>query len=109
MLRRLHLILAMFALLVAPIAMLSGAAIAATPMDHRETAQAGQCGDADTGKGRESAAMTQCCVAMCAAVEPLGAALIEPSAFLAPPSSSLRSTEHRAFLAKLPPPPPRAA
>ena len=109
MLRRLHLILAALAMLVAPLAMQSGMAMAAMPMDHREMTQAGHCGDDDTDGQDEPGAMTQCCVAMCSAVAPLGAASLEPVAYHAPLLFGLRSTGHCTFLAKLPTPPPRLA
>lgn len=109
MLRRLHLILAALAMLVAPLAMESGMAMAAMPMDHREIAQAGHCGDEDTGDEDEPGAMTQCCVAMCSAVVPLDMTAPEPIAYHAPLLFALHSTAHRAFLAKLPTPPPRLA
>lgn len=107
MLRRLHLLLAALAMLVAPLAMHSGMAMAAMPMDHGEMAQTGHCGDEDAGEEDRSGAMTQCCIAMCSAVTPLGAAPIERLAFHAPILAGFRSSEHRAFLAKLPTPPPR--
>ena len=66
MLRRLHLILAALAMLVAPLAMQSGMAMAAMPMDHREMAQAGHCGAEAARREDEPGAMTQCGVAMCA-------------------------------------------
>lgn len=109
MLRRLHLILAALAMLVAPVAMQSGVVRAAMPMDHREMAQAGHCGDEDSSGEDEPGAMTQCCVAMCSAIAPLGATAIDQIAYHAPILVSFRSTEHRAFLAKLPTPPPRLA
>ncbi|MGX7926923.1 hypothetical protein ACWPMX_10180 [Tsuneonella sp. HG094] len=109
MLRRLHLILAALAMLVAPLAMQSGMAMAAMPMEHREMAQSGHCGDEDSGSEDEPAAMTQCCVAMCSALAPLGAAAIEPIAYHVPILAEFRSSGHRAFLAKLPTPPPRLA
>ena len=109
MLRRLHLILAALAMLVAPIAMQSGVAMAAMPMDHREMTQSGHCGDDDSSSKDQPGAMTQCCVAMCSAMAPLGAASLEPVPYHAPILASFRSTEHRAFLAKLPTPPPRLA
>lgn len=108
MLRRLHLILAALAMLVAPLAMQSGIVTAAMPMDHGEMTQSGHCGDEDSGDD-EPGAMTQCCVAMCSAVAPLGAAAIDQIAYHAPILVGFRSTEHRAFLAKLPTPPPRLA
>lgn len=109
MLRRLHLILAALAMLVAPLAMQSGMAMAAMPMDHGEMAQAGHCGDEDTGNEDEPGAMTECCIAMCSAVAPLGAAAIDQVAYHAPILAGFRSSGHRAFLAKLPTPPPRLA
>lgn len=109
MLRHLHLILAALAMLVAPLAMQSGMAMGAMPMDHQETVQPGHCGDQDAGDEDPSGAMTQCCIAMCSAVAPLGAAPLEPAAFIGPLLFGLHSTEHRAFLAKLPTPPPRPA
>ncbi|QNE06832.1 hypothetical protein [Croceicoccus marinus] len=109
MLRRFHLVLAALAMLVAPLAMQSGIALAAVPMDHGEMAQTGRCGDEDAGNEDNSSAMTQCCIAMCSAVSPLDAAPVERLAFDAPILATFRSSEHRAFLAKLPTPPPRLA
>lgn len=109
MLRRLHHLLTALAMLVAPLAMQSGMAMAAMPMDHGEMAKAGHCGDEDAGDEDRSGALMQCCIAMCSAVAPLGAAGIEPVAYHAPILAGFRSTEHRAFLAKLPTPPPRLA
>ena len=109
MFRRVHLILAALAVLVAPLAMQSGMAMAAMPMDHREIALAGHCGDEDSGGEDEPSVMTQCCVAMCSAVAPLGTAALDPVVYHAPIHAGFRSTEHRAFLPKLPTPPPRLA
>lgn len=109
MLRRLHLVLAALAMLIAPFAMQSGMAMAAMPMDQREMAQAGHCDDSSPDGDEKSGAMTQCCVAMCTAVAPLGAAAVEPLPYTAPLLFVLRTTERRAFLSELPTPPPRAA
>ena len=109
MLRRIHLILAALAMVVAPLAMQSGVAMAAMPMDHREMAKTGHCGDENSGGDDESGAMTQCCVAMCSAVAPLDSPALDPVVYHAPILAGFRSTEHRAFLAKLPTPPPRLA
>ena len=112
MLRRLHLILAALAMLIAPFAMQSGMAMAAMPMD-RGGMVSSQCVDEDSGRDSggedKSGAMTQCCVAMCSAVEPLGGAAVGPPAYPAPLLFGLRSTAHRAFLIELPAPPPRLA
>lgn len=109
MFRRLHLLLAAFAMLVAPLAIQSGVAMAAMPMDHGEVAQSNHCGGEDDGGGDQSGAMTQCCIAMCSAVAPLGAPVIEPLAYQAPILAGFRSAGHRLFLGELPTPPPRAA
>ena len=109
MFRRLHLVLAALAMLVAPLAMQSGMAMAAMPMDQREMAQSGHCGDEDGGQGDQPGSKTQCCYAMCSAVTPLGAAAIEPAPYPALLLFALRSSEHRSFLPELPTPPPRGA
>lgn len=109
MLRRLYLILAALAMLVAPLAMQSGMAMAAMPMDHREMAQAGHCGDEDSSGEDEPGAMTQCCVAMCSVVAPLGAASLEQIPYHAPILAGFRPTKHQPFLAELPTPPPKLA
>ena len=109
MLRRLHLILAALALLIAPIAMQSGVAMAAMPMDHRDMARSGHCGESAPEKSSKPGAMPQCCITMCAAVAPLDPAMIEPIAYHAPVLRSWVATEHRPFLAELPTPPPRLA
>ena len=109
MLRRLHLILAALAILFAPLAMQSGMVMAGMPMDHGEMAQAGHCGEKNAGDQDEPGAMLQCCVAMCSAVAPLGSPALDPVVYHAPILAGFRSTEHRAFLAKLPTPPPKLA
>lgn len=109
MLRRLHLILAALALLIAPVAMQSGVAVAAMPMEHGEMAKTGPCGEAVPDEGDKSEAMMQCCIAMCAAVAPLDQTVIEPIAFDAPILARPVSTQHLPFLAELPTPPPRLA
>ncbi len=109
MLRRLNLVLAAVAMLIAPLAMQSGMAMAAMPMNHREMAQTGHCGDPDSGGEDKSGAMTQCCIAMCSAVAPIGTASLESMVYHAPMLVSFSPAEHRGFLAKLPTPPPRAA
>ena len=109
MLRRLHLILAALVMLVAPVAMQAGVVMAAMPMDHREMAQSGHCGDEDPGRDEKSSAANECCVAMCSAVAPLSAASLEPSPYHVPLLFALPRTEHRAFVSKLPTPPPRRA
>ncbi len=108
MLRLLHLILAALAMMVTPLAMQSGGALAAMPMDHHEMVQAGHCGNEGSGED-EPGAITKCCVAMCSAVAPLGASSIEQIVYHAPMLGGFLPTQHRPFLAELPTPPPRRA
>ena len=109
MLRRLHLILAALAMLIAPVAMQSGVAMAAVPMDHATMAEAGHCGDTAPAKKATPDATKDCCIAMCSAIAAFDAPSIEPITYHAPLLFGLRPTEHRPFLPELPTPPPRAA
>lgn len=109
MFRRFHPILSAFALLLAPIAMQSGVAMAAMPMDHGDMAKGGHCGETAPEEGDKPGSTTPCCIAMCAAVAPPDAAMIEPFAYHAPLLASWAATDHRPFLAELPTPPPRLA
>ena len=109
MFRCLHLILAALALVVAPVAMQSGAVMAASPTSHGEMAQSGHCDEAAPEQREKPGTASQCCIAMCAAVAPLDAALVEPLPYDAPIRASPVATRHRAFLADLPTPPPRPA
>lgn len=109
MLRRLHLILAALAIVFAPLAMQSGMAMAATPVEHGEMAQSGHCGDEVSGGEDESGALVQCCIATCSAVAPLGTATIDLFTHEAPLLVGFRSSEYRSFQAELATPPPRNA
>lgn len=109
MLRRIHLLLAALAMMIAPVAMQSGVAMAAMPVDHGEMAKEGHCGEPSPADGDKSEPMTQCCIAMCAAVAPLDGAEVEPIAYHAPVLAGRVGTQHRPFLAELPTPPPRLA
>lgn len=109
MLRHFHLILAALALLVAPVAMQSGAALAAMPAEHHEMAQAEHCGDEGSGNEITPDGMAQCCVAMCSALALLAVTPIETPNHLAPGLYAFEPTDNRAFLARLPTPPPKLA
>lgn len=109
MLRRLHLILAALAMLVAPIAMQPGMATAAMPMDHREMAESGHCSDAEPEDDDRSGAMANFCVAMCSAIAPPDAALTDPLGFGSPMLAGFSSSECAPFLSELPTPPPKLA
>jgi hypothetical protein len=112
MLRRLHLLLAALAMLIAPLAMQSGIAMAAMPMNHGAMAKDGHCGESapeDPEDNGSPGAVTQCCVAMCAAVAPRDAGMVVPMAYHGPMSAAFVANPHRPFLAELPTPPPRLA
>ena len=99
-----------FALLFAPLAMQSGAAMAMAPADHQaQMMETGHCGE-QPAKSHDGKAMDKsCCAAMCAAVAVAPSVKAEPHA-LAPSVQrpALDQCQH-SFLAELPTPPPRLA
>lgn len=109
MLRRLHLLLAALAMLIAPVVMQSGVAMAAMPSAQGDMMRDGHCGESAPDQEKKAGAMMQCCVAMCTAITPFEAAVIEPMGYHAPLLFGLGSAAHRPFITELPTPPPRAA
>ncbi|MDV3257073.1 MAG: hypothetical protein LOX97_04680 [Sphingomonas sp.] len=103
-------ILIAFAMLFAPLAAQSGAAMAMAPADHHaQMMEKGHCGE-QPAKGHDGKAMDKsCCVAMCAAVAVAPSVEAEPHA-LAPAVQHPAPDQLRlSFLAELPTPPPRLA
>ena len=105
-------ILIAVAMLLAPLAMQSGAAMAMAPGDHQaQMMSAGHCDSKPTDAQDEDhgKAAKNCCVAMCAA------AAIEPAAAIGPQifGPTLRSAAVQDFrfgyFGELPTPPPRSA
>lgn len=100
-----------FAMLLAPLGVISGSAMAMVPVanHHAQMMESGHCDEQPaTGKDSKSDGKS-CCIAMCAAVavEPGGPA--EPQALLSSTERpSLAKFDH-SFLAELPTPPPRPA
>lgn len=98
------------AMLFAPFAVQSGAAMAAMPSDHHaQMVGEGHCGGMPATDGDSKPADIPCCAAMCAAmavapVSPADPAEVSRSA----ERPSLKRSLH-GFLAKLPTPPPRLA
>lgn len=115
MLRAIHLAMAAIAMLLAPMAMQSGMAMAAAPVDHHAAAaSSGHCDGAmpedatpEDDEGRSGQSM-QSCVAMCSALAPTGIVPVDVIAFADPRSGWLPDTDQQPFLAELPTPPPRA-
>jgi len=108
MYRTLGLVLVALALLAAPLAMQSGRAMAAMPIDRHHKAEPSHCGEEAPEVDDAPYANTQCCVAMCSATEPLGAPSLDPAPCPAQMRFSPVPSTHRPFLADLPTPPPRA-
>ena len=109
-LRPLFAILIAVAMLFAPFAMQSGAAMAMAPADHRgQMMEKGHCGEqpakGDHGKSTEKS----CCVAMCAAVAVTPASSVEPHIFSHLIERPALDQFQHSFLAELPTPPPRLA
>ena len=109
-LRPLFAMLIAFAMLFAPLALQSGAAMAMAPANHHaQMMETGHCGE-QPAKSHDGKAMNKsCCVAMCAAVAVAPPVEAEPHA-LAPSVQrpALDQAQH-SFLAELPTPPPRLA
>lgn len=108
--RSLFAMLIAFAMLFAPLALQSGAAMAMAPADHHaQMMETGHCGEqpakSHDGKGMDKS----CCAAMCAAVAVAPSVQAEPHALT--PSVELPALDQfqRSFLAELPTPPPRLA
>jgi hypothetical protein len=109
-LRPLFAILIAFAMLFAPLAMQSGAAMAAMPSDHHsQMMEKGHCGE-QPAKGTDSKSTDMsCCVAMCTAIAMAPASVVEPFAYSRGIDRPAIDQLGRSFLAELPTPPPRRA
>lgn len=98
------------AMLFAPLATRSGAAMAMAPADHHaQMMESGHCGQ-QPAKDKDGKTIDKsCCVTMCTAVAVAPAPPLEPHAFAkGVDRPSLTPFDH-GFLAKLPTPPPRQA
>ena len=108
--RLLFALLIAVAMLFAPLAMQSGAAMAMAPADHHsQMTKGGHCGD-QPAKSHDGKAMDKsCCAAMCAAVAIPPALRIEPQALALAAERPGLDLFHHSFLAELPTPPPKLA
>ena len=108
--RKLLALLAAFAVLFAPFATQSGAAMAMAPADHQaQMMKAGHCSE-QPSKGHPDKPMGKsCCTSMFAAVVIAPSRIVEP--LHAPHSAKRPAVDlfQRNFLAELPTPPPRVA
>ena len=107
---KLFAILIAAAMLFAPFAMQSGAAMASMPSDqHAQMMGKGHCeGQPGTDKTGKSAEMA-CCPAMCAAVAVVISSPGEPASFARSVERPSLAQFQPGFEAKLPTPPPRLA
>ena len=106
--RSLFAMLIAFAMLFAPLALQSGAAMAMAPADHHaQMMESGHCGE-QPAKSQDGKVMDKnCCAAMCAAVAVAPAVTLEPHAFARHVDRPSLTPFHHSFLAELPTPPPR--
>ena len=98
-------------MLLAPLAMQSGAAMAMAPSDHHgQMMESGHCGGKSAGDTQDKKmAGKNCCAAMCAAAAVSDAATVEPHLYVkAAPAASAQDFQF-GFFGELPTPPPRAA
>lgn len=108
--RSLFAMLIAFAMLFAPLALQSGAAMAMAPADHHaQMMESGHCGE-QPAKSKDGKAMDKsCCAAMCVAVAVAPSVALEPHAFATNTDRPSLTLFHHSFLAELPTPPPRLA
>ena len=109
-LRSLFAMLIAFAMLFAPVALQTGAAMAMAPADHHaQMMETGHCGE-QPAKSHDGKAMDKsCCAAMCTAVAVAPSVEIEPHAHAPSVERPALDQFQHSFLAELPTPPPRRA
>lgn len=110
-LRPLYMMLLALAMLLAPLAVQSGAAMAMAPADHHSMmTNGGHCGE-QPAKSHDGKAMDKsCCAAMCATAAAIVPALhTEPHALASTVERPGLDLFRHSFLAELPTPPPRLA
>lgn len=105
---RIFAILIAVALVFAPLAIQSGAAMAMAPADHHgQMAGADHCGTKPEPNAGHKAPDNDCCVAMCVATAVIPTGLAVPPQFAALVLSPSPAPVGHGFLAELPTPPPR--
>lgn len=108
--RPLFAMLIVFAMLFAPFAVESGAAMAMPAVDHQtQMMENGHC-TAQPGKSQDGKMVDKsCCAAMCAAVAVAPSVTLEPHAYASAVVRPALDQLQHSYLAKLPTPPPRRA
>ena len=108
--RPLFAILIAFAMLFAPLAMQTGAAMAMAPADHHaQMMESGHCGEQPAKSQDGKMVDKSCCAAMCAAVAVAPAVTAEPDTYAPTVDRPALDQFQRSYLAELPTPPPRRA
>lgn len=103
-------VLLAFAMLFAPLAMQSGAAMAMAPADHQgQMMESGHCGEQPAKSHHGKAMDKSCCAAMCAAVAVTPPVTLEPHALAKHIERPALDQFQHSYLAELPTPPPRLA
>ena len=110
-LRRLSAMMIAVAMLVAPVGLASGSAMAMVPASdhHAQAMDSGHCDDEPTPTNEGQSDEQPCCAAMCTAIAMAAAGPVEPLAPAASPDRPSRFGPGHSFLAELPTPPPRLA
>lgn len=99
-----------FAMLFAPVALQSGAAMAMAPTDHQaQMAGSGHCGEQPAKSHDGKMVDKSCCAAMCVAAAVVPTVTLEPHAHARQIARTVSNQFHHSFLAELPTPPPRVA
>ncbi|MDP9422052.1 MAG: hypothetical protein M3Q19_04320 [Pseudomonadota bacterium] len=108
--RSLFAMLIAFAMLFAPLALQSGAAMAMAPADHHaQMMESGHCGE-QPAKSQDGKTMDKsCCAAMCAAVAVAPSVKAEPHVLTPSAQRPALDQFQHSFIAELPTPPPRLA
>lgn len=105
----LRMMLIALAMVAAPFAVQSGAAMAVAPADHHAQMAAERCDDQSSdGQGDQSGGKS-CCAAMCTAAAFASAPAVEPHVLAAKTERPGLDRSNHSFLAELPTPPPRTA
>jgi hypothetical protein len=108
--RALRILLVAFAMLASPVATMPGAALAADPGHHAAAADSGHCQDLPDRAGGDSAVPDlPCCTATCSVLAAQPAVSADAAVYGDTLRFGLPERTPRAFLAKLPTPPPRRA
>ena len=109
-LRPLFAILIAVAMLFAPLAVQTGAAMAMAPADHHaQMTETDHCGEQPANSHDGKTVDKSCCAAMCTAIAVAPTPMLEPHVFSSSAERAALVQFNHSFLAELPTPPPRLA